>query len=379
MAKGGRPLAIDLFCGVGGMSLGFEQAGFRVLAAVDVDPIHVETYQKNFPDTVAHTADLRTLTGQRLRELASLEDGELDVLFGGPPCGGFSVMGKRCEDDIRNGLLAQFARLVDELQPKYAVLENVEGLLSSHGEKALTGFLSAVAGAGYCSVDPVYILDASSYGVPQRRRRVFIVVYRDGLRAPVPPLPKGMNGTRGPTVWDAIGDLACVKPGQTRYSSDWYFGSLGKPSTYAAILRGEQADKQDRSNRPVVRQQGICGFLRTRHDDETIERFSATRPGESEKVSRFHRLAKDGISPTLRAGTDRDHGSFMAPRPIHPTQPRCITVREGARLHSFPDWFHFHPTRWHGFRQVGNAVPPMLARAAAGSIADALLNRNRER
>jgi DNA (cytosine-5)-methyltransferase 1 len=93
-----------------------------------------------------------------------------------------------------------------------------------------------------------------------------------------------------------------------------------------------------------------------------------TEPGSNEAVSRFHRLEKDELAPTLRAGTGPVQGSFMAPRPIHPVEARCITVREAARLHSFPDWFCFHSTKWHAFRQIGNAVPPFLGRAVARSI-----------
>jgi len=116
----------------------------------------------------------------------------------------------------------------------------------------------------------------------------------------------------------------------------------------------------------------LTGCGRIDHTAEVVRRFEATKPGTREGISKFYRLRKDGIAPTLRAGTDGSRGSYSAARPIHPIKPRCITVREGARLHSFPDWFEFHSTKWHGFRQVGNSVPPLLARAVARSVYYAL-------
>jgi DNA (cytosine-5)-methyltransferase 1 len=118
----------------------------------------------------------------------------------------------------------------------------------------------------------------------------------------------------------------------------------------------------------------LTGCMRTVHTAKTIKRFGKTKQGAYEERGRFHRLAKGGLANTLRAGTGPAQGSFMAPRPIHPFQDRCITVREAARLHSFPDWFTFHPTKWHGFRQIGNSVPPRLARGVAESVRRALCN-----
>jgi DNA (cytosine-5)-methyltransferase 1 len=108
--------------------------------------------------------------------------------------------------------------------------------------------------------------------------------------------------------------------------------------------------------------------LRTKHSPESIERFASTPHGKNEPISRFYKLDPDGLCNTLRAGTASNKGAFTSPRPIHPFVPRCITVREAARLHSFPDWFRFHPTKWHGFRQIGNSVPPLLAQAVAEEI-----------
>lgn len=358
------------------MSLGFEQAGFNVAAAFDSDPIHVETHSKNFPRCRAISADLTELSGHNVRELAGLDGTELDVVFGGPPCQGFSLMGKRRSEDPRNQTLYVFARLVRELRPRYFVLENVKGLLIGDARTMLDGFIRRVSPAGYSVVKPVQTLDASAFGVPQRRERVFVLGYRTGL--PPPEYPDAAYGTSEPspnaaTVWEAIGDLPNVDDHEDLWLSDIYHGHLGQPSAYAQPLREPRPVPQgDPQPLTTGNGRGLSGCLRTRHRPETVKRFRDTKPGTSEPVSRFYRLSRNGLSPTIRAGTGPENGSFMAPRPIHSVHPRCVTVREAARLHSFPDWFEFHRTKWHGFRQIGNSVPPLLARAVADAVLQVL-------
>jgi DNA (cytosine-5)-methyltransferase 1 len=357
------------------MSLGFEQAGFDVVAAVDADPVHVATFSQNFPECRTLQADLSVLSGEKLRSQAGLATRRIEVVFGGPPCGSFSMIGRRRADDPRNELLLHFARLVDELSPSSFVVENVEGLLKGPALSVLDAFVSRVRDAGYSVVSPIVSLDASDFGVPQTRRRVFIVGSNTSSWAfSYPHSTFGGDGAARPTtVWEAISDLPNVDEIGELLASDVYHGDLKQPqSAYARVLRGEVTDPGDLSLRKPWRQDGLSGCLRTLHKAATVERFAATEPGTYEPTSRFYRLWQEGLSPTLRAGSGREHGSFTAPRPIHPVQPRCITVREGARLQSFPDWFRFHPTKWHGFRQVGNAVPPLLARAVAASVRDAL-------
>ncbi len=366
---------MDLFCGAGGMSLGFEQAGFNIVGAVDSNSIHAETYSKNFPDSIVICEELRGLSGDRIRQQAGIEDRALDVVFGGPPCGGFSLMGKRRPDDPRNLLLGEFARLVVELRPSYFVLENVQGLLSAGSGNVLESFVVGLAGTGYALVQPFKVLDASDYGVPERRKRLFILGYLKGLAPleyPTERRTNPQNGRQRSTVWAAISDLPNVDKCQDLLQTDVYEGELGEPSPYAAVLRGETPDPDDHSLPRVLLSFGLGGCLATDHRPRTIRRFADTVPGKTEPVSRFYRLTKDGLAPTLRAGTDGARGSFTAPRPIHPMYPRCITVREAARIQSFPDWFAFHPTKWHGFRQVGNSVPPLMARAVGEIVRNAI-------
>jgi DNA (cytosine-5)-methyltransferase 1 len=351
------PRAVDVFAGAGGMSLGFEHAGFDVVAAVDNNPINVETYGRNFPGTYCFAADVSELTAADLRAKADVYD-EVDVLFGGPPCQGFSVIGKRRSEDPRNELLIHFARLLDELKPKYFVVENVRGLLIGDARSTLDRFMAKARAAGYSIVEPLAVLDAQMFGVPQQRRRLFVLGYRSDVSAPTYPEPIGERVS----VWAAIGDLACIDDNASHLQTDIYTGPLGKASEYALRLRGT----------PSRSAKNLTGCARSIHSVATVERFAATMPGKREPISKFDRLSPAGVALTLRAGTGPENGSYMAPRPIHPVHPRCITVREAARLHSFPDSFQFDCTKWHGFRQVGNSVPPLLAAAVARSIHKAL-------
>ncbi|MGA2267879.1 MAG: DNA cytosine methyltransferase [Bryobacteraceae bacterium] len=373
-----RPTAIDLFCGVGGMSLGFEQAGFDVAGAVDIDEINVETYARNFPQCRTWRADLSCASAEQIRRETRIGDALIDVACAGTPCQGFSLIGKRLREDPRNLLLYEFARLVTELSPRYFVAENVGGILLGSAKEVLSEFLLRVTRAGYCVVEPIQVLDAVEFGVPQRRRRVFILGYKRGLPAPAyptPPYPYDDAGSSAaPTVWDAIGDLPNIGKYKYLLTSDEYLGDLRAPSSYASILRGKAREPRDESSERQVNGNGLSGCLRTLHTAKTIKRFRNTKQGTYEDVSRLYRLARNGFAPTIRAGTGPEQGSFMAARPIHPFQNRCITVREAARLQSFPDWFVFHPTKWHGFRQIGNSVPPRLARALAESVRRAIDN-----
>lgn len=358
------------------MSLGFEQAGFDVVAAIDIDRHNVMTHTANFPGCRAVCSDLSSMSAVQVRKDTGIGNIAVDVLFAGPPCQGFSLIGKRLLEDPRNTLLHEFARLVKELSPRYFVVENVEGMLLGTAKGIVDEFVRRVEADGYIVVKPIRVLDAVEFGVPQRRRRVFILGCKKGLPLPEYPKPKfpcgGCGKTETPTVWDAIGDLPNISRYKYLLKSDEYLGDLGEPSPYAQILRGEVRDSGDKSLDRPVNGSGLTGCLRTQHSSETLKRFASTKQGTYDEISRFFRLAKNGTAPTLRAGTGPEKGSFMAARPIHPFQDRCISVREAARLHSFPDWFTFHPTKWHGFRQIGNSVPPRLARALAESVHKAI-------
>jgi DNA (cytosine-5)-methyltransferase 1 len=386
-----RPVVVDLFAGAGGLSLGFEQSGFDVAVAVEFDPIHAAIHELNFPDTKVLCRDVRDLTGDELREQAGLGRRAIDVVIGGPPCQGFSLIGHRVLKDPRNELVFHFLRLVSELRPKIFMMENVPGMATGAHHELLDELVKGFRDAEYRVQMPISILNARDFGVPQDRRRVFVLGARNGIRLPEYPKATSFfekaNGRAAgalelefdasqepptPTVWDAIGDLPDIESFGRLIDSDILKARLGKPSLYAEVLRGDRRDRSDYSYPRVYEKGTLSGCQRAEHTLLSRARFSKTEPGNTEPISRFYRLPPDGLCNTLRAGTATDRGAFSAPRPIHPRFARCISVREAARLHSYPDWFRFHRTIWHGFRQIGNSVPPFLGRAVGAEIMKAL-------
>jgi DNA (cytosine-5)-methyltransferase 1 len=372
-------MVVDLFAGAGGLSLGFEQAGYDVVAAVELDPIHAAVHEFNFPYATTFCSDAAAITGRMIREQSALGDRELHAVVGGAPCQGFSLIGKRALDDPRNALLNEFARIVLDLQPRYFVLENVAGLTVGNHRKLLDEVIDLFGRNGYKVRTPYKVLQAADFGTPQSRKRLFLMGARHDVDLPDYPEPthhaRSMKGVNvegvlpfSPSVWEAIGDLPEADHYEELLEADSVTAKFGEPSDYAAVLRGLRRDKNDFSRpRPIV-EDFLTSSTRTVHTPISIERFAATLPGHVEPVSRFLRLHPEGVSNTLRAGTASDRGAYTSPRPVHPYSPRCITVREAARLHGYPDWFRFHVTKWHGFRQIGNSVPPPLARAVASSL-----------
>jgi DNA (cytosine-5)-methyltransferase 1 len=372
-----RPIAIDLFAGAGGLSLGLEQAGFDVVAAVEIDPIHCATHEYNFPNCETICGDVSEMSGAAVRKWSRIGNRSIDVVCGGAPCQGFSLMGKRALDDPRNRLAFHFMRLVQELNPKYFVFENVKGLTVGAHKGFLDELIEGFQATGYNVLQPYKVLNAANYGVPQLRQRLFLLGARKGLPLPeYPNLKTVVGGLKNnghsllatPTVWQAIGDLPDVEQFEALLGGDCVNTKLGRASSYAKVLRGLEPDGENFGYRREFSRTLLSCSGRSHHNPESRKRFTAAGWGETEPVSRFFKLHPDGQCNTLRAGTASDRGAFTSPRPIHPHVARCITVREAARLHSYPDWFRFHGTKWHGFRQIGNSVPPFLGRAVAGEV-----------
>ena len=375
-----RPVAVDLFAGAGGMSLGFEQAGFDVSASVEIDPIHSCVHHFNFPRCAVIPRSVRELGGQDIRRLAGIA-GKVHVVCGGAPCQGFSMIGKRVLDDPRNSLVRDYVRIVSELEAEYFVFENVKGLTLGDHRKFLEELIGEFEACGYDVRLPWQVLNAVAYGVPQDRKRLFLLGARRGRELPEYP---GHLTTRagshselglliGPSCEDALGDLPDATAFQALLSADEVRTSAwGKPSDYARELRCLEPSAWHFGHPRLWDTALLTSSARSEHTDISQARFEATQPGEVEPISRFFKLSPSGVSNTLRAGTDAARGAFTSPRPIHYKYPRCVTVREMARLHGFPDWFRFHVTKWHGARQIGNSVPPPLGRAVAGSIIRAM-------
>ncbi len=364
------------------MSLGFEQAGFDVAAAVEVDPVHCAVHKFNFPQTAVIPRSVIGLSGSAIRLAAGIGDRDIDCVFGGPPCQGFSMIGQRALDDDRNRLVLEFVRLVVELNPRTFVFENVKGLTLGKHRSFLEELVEAFEAGGYRVRLPWSVLNAAHFGTPQSRERLILLGAREGQKMPqYPKVQTAIAGRNraggsvevGPNCEDALGDLPDVERFHQLFESD-HVGVIkwNKPSRYAAEMRCLSNEAWHfgyiREWDPLK----LTSSARTDHSPISRQRFAKTAAGDVEPISRFFKLPPGGVANTLRAGTDGARGAFTSPRPIHYRYSRCVTVREMARLHGFPDWFRFNVTKWHGARQIGNAVPPPLARAIAASIVTAI-------
>lgn len=343
---------VDLFCCNGGFSLGAHRAGFKVAAAYDLDPILTSSFSANFQKTELKLGDISSLSGRVIREHVG---SRVTGVFGGPPCQGFSSIGRRDPDDPRRKLLAHFFRLVSELEPDFFIMENVKGLAFEGARRELDEALELLGGS-YNVLGPV-LLDAADFGAATRRERLFVIgTHRDFADQLL--LSDVHLQMRNPaTVSDAISDISGARrlanhpDGQDR----WRLTKDVAAGSYAAKLRAPSSI--------------ISGHRFIHHKPEVALRFSKVKPGGVDAIGRHPRLAWSGQCPTLRAGTGSDKGSYQAVRPIHPSRPRVITVREAARLQGFPDNHIFHPTTWHSFRMIGNSVSPIIAEALFTALA----------
>jgi DNA (cytosine-5)-methyltransferase 1 len=284
-------------------------------------------------------------------------------------------------DDARNQLVKEFVRLVAELDASAFVFENVKGLTIGKHRLFLENLIAEFEAAGYSVQLPWRVLNAKHYGVPQDRQRLFIMGAKKGRQLPSYPDPivqteaglfeKGKRPLT--TCYDALCDLPDAESyDELLFSDSAICAEWGNASWYSKEMRC--LNKTSWHNGYVRKWDPdfLTSSMRTYHTEASRKRFASTGEGEIEPISRFFKLARKGVCNTLRAGTDSARGAFTSPRPIHYTHARCITVREMARLHGYPDWFRFHATKWHGARQIGNSVPPPLGRFVAGQIIAAL-------
>jgi DNA (cytosine-5)-methyltransferase 1 len=366
--------SVDLFAGAGGLTEGFHQAGFKPLVATDFDATAAETFRLNFPDTPFIERSITEIPDRELLDVSGVRPADLDVLLGGPPCQAFSVYNhQRGFHDERSGLFREYLRIVAAFMPKVVVMENVTGMTSLGSGRAVEEIHSRLSELGY-TVEHA-ILRAELFGVPQERRRIFFIGSRIGqVRWPKP--------THGPqdaifsppsacvTVNDAIGDLPALELGGgtddlVPYSSEptsefqrlMRVGSTGVTCHFAPQLGAINIQRlpyipQGGSWRDLPFELLPAGMKRARRSDHT---------------KRYGRLRPDGLFSTILTKADLHWGAY-----IHPNQDRTITVREAARAQSFPDRYRFLGSRVEQYRQVGNAVPPLLARAVANSVNEML-------
>ncbi|MBI5353452.1 MAG: DNA cytosine methyltransferase [Chloroflexi bacterium] len=370
-----KPKVIDLYAGVGGLSLGAIRAGFELTLAVEWDKHAMKAHEINFPKYKHLNTDITELSSKELLKEAGLAEGELDGLIGGPPCQGFSFMGSGDVLDPRNDLFVKFFKLVKECKPKFFIAENVLGILGDKYETIREKAFDQVRG-DYVLLDPMKF-KASDFGAPTSRERVFFIGYRRGS---IPNLSKEDFEKEKVSEITTVAKALKGLPKQIR--SEWLseeqsWRRVKSLSTayFKKYVDGNIPDGMgDEEAVRLYKEEGlISGNFGTRHSPKVQKRYEKLKPGENDPISRSVRLKKNGLCPTLRAGTGSDKGSYQAVRPIHPTAHRVITPREAARLQGFPDWFQFAPSKWHSFRQIGNSVSPILAESILQVIAQKII------
>ena len=393
--KAGHPLRfIDLFCGCGGFSLGMVRAGFHCLAAVDFNPEAVAVFKANFPQVpFVLKKDLTKFPPEDLARL--MKTSEVDVIVGGPPCQGFSTArqvdwanhGSRVKRDKRRYLYRRFLAYVKFFRPRIFVIENVLGIQSAAKGAIFTHLQAEARALGY-RVHP-QVEEAWKLGVPQKRRRQLII----GVRMDVPgyfptqliPTQRAGCDPEKPvdftTLWDAIGDLPPLAAGSGSDDSEY---DLPRRELFLST-RGPRARNYNTHVLEVSNASRLTAHRARPHNEQDLRDFARIREGEhsAEAIARgeameftykrdifkdrFKRQHREELCSTIVAHMSKDGLMF-----IHPTQNRSLTVREAARVQSFPDWFQFPVSRTHQFRIIGNAVPPLVAEAVGGEIIEFL-------
>ena len=353
---------INLFSGAGGFSLGAKRAGFDIGGSVEIDPQAISVYEKNFPNSSLWEKDISTASTAQILQTFNLQVGEIDGIIGGPPCQGFSHMGHNNSEDPRNKLFIRFFEIVSDAVPKFFLAENVPGILSPKNDKFIKQAQSKLEDK-YEILEPIKLV-AKEFGVPTTRARIFFFGYLKDQINSIESTEFEAANAKFVCVKDVLKGLPQkIKSHWLREKDGWRkikkivegdFGSKLYDQIPDGVGDAEAITRLQKKNE-------VSGCLGTRHSDRVLERYSKIKPGEVDHVSKSRRLNSNGFCPTLTAGTGSDKGSYQAVRPLHPTENRVITPREAARLQGFPDWFQFHPTKWHSFRQIGNSVSPILA------------------
>lgn len=366
---------IDIFAGAGGLSLGGARAGFDLAAAVEIDSRAIETHSKNFPASKHLVLDVASLSGKELLNAADVRQYELAGLVGGPPCQGFSCIGKRDVMDTRNTLFSHFFRIVSETKPQFFLAENVTGILRPEYEQIRSAALAQVEKE--YDIHPPFTVCATDCGAPTTRTRVFFVgIRKDSVKTLSENF--GSMSEQGIKVSDALSGLPIeIDPLWQSEESGWRpveDWETDIAMNFQERVIGVIPDGVGHlpSLERYFEREEISGCMGTRHNSDVAARYGALGAGKRDPISKSVRLNPDGYCPTLRAGTDKTKGSYQAVRPIHPSQARVITPREAARLQGFPDWFVFHSTKWHSFRQIGNSVSPIVAEALLSKIYNSL-------
>ena len=372
-----KKILIDLFCGAGGLSLGFEMAKFEVDLAIELKENYYRAYEGNHPETLSLNKDITDLNCKDISD-KYLKNKEIEGIIGGPPCMGFSTVGNRRPDDPRNMLIFYFIQWIEYFKPKFFVMENVPGILSMGKGKVVEKVINLYKEIGYaCKMETLL---AADYGVPQLRRRVFFIGTQSESRYPLKIQKTNRNNSEEKselrkdmlpsylTVQDAISDILSIEPFTKKRTDDMIKKYSHQPKTrYQEYLRKSST--------------GLYDHFAPNHSELVRNRISHIKPGFNHSSLPKEYQLKGGypnIYGRLNLNTPADTitgncGCVSAPgRFIHPTQDRAISVREAARLQSFPDNYRFCGNMRDKYKQIGNAVPPLLAYAVAKSIKEML-------
>lgn len=348
--EAGRYKAVSLFSGAGGCSLGFAEYGVDILGAYDIWEEAVNTYNMNFQGCRAHRADLSVCDFSALRDGLALRRGELDILIGGPPCQGFTTAGKRGADDPRNRLLANYLAALSAFEPRWFMMENVEGILTTGKGDFIVECIRRMIEAGYTvCLKKVYMQE---YGVPQRRKRVIVVGNREGkdFSFPLPEVKASGSIYRNGavTLEECIGDLEgrdIPQINHVRKQAEGVRMQRIELLEEGGSMRDLPADLQHRSFRRRATRR-VC-------DGTPSEKRGGAPSG-------LKRLRYDEPALTV---TGAATGEF-----VHPKENRMLTVRECARIQTFPDDFAFSGSDAQQQKLIGNAVPPLFANRMAEQI-----------
>jgi len=340
------PQCLDFFCGIGGLTLGMERAGFETVGGIDNWEQAKATYEHNLGHDCM-PADLSEVSTSEIEEYFGVSRQEIDLIVGGPPCQGFSTVGKREIDDPRNQLWRHYRDLVDEIRPYYVLIENVEGMVVDNDGQVRDNVIAAFRKVGYQM--KTKILKAADYGVPQLRKRVFFLGWIEGLEEPSYPAPTHTE-SEYVTVEEAIFDLPELGPGEevTEYDRDPRFDYQKRRRGDATVLHNHEA---------------------ANHTDRLVEIISHVSDGGNrteipdhlQPDSGFHNSYSRLASWKPAVAVTSNMRKPSSARCTHPKQDRGLTVREGLRLQTFDDYFVVLGQRTKQYSQVGNAVPPVLA------------------
>jgi DNA (cytosine-5)-methyltransferase 1 len=347
-------IAVDLFCGAGGLGLGLEQAGFTIAMANEMEKDFADTHDRNFPSCRAINKPIQDVN---FRAEAASIGSPVDLVAGGPPCQGFSTVGKKNAADPRNSLFVQFLRAVEELEPKFVLFENVAGFKRLYEGKMYEKTVEGLSALGFESTSSV--LNAKDFGTPQSRERTIILAWRKGERPLSMPAPThGTSERPCMTLVEAISDLPPLKPGEER--SDYL---CGPQNEYQRLMRASGGPlTEHKCAKYGAKMQQVISHVR--RGGSIMDVPEELRPKGYFKNT-YARLLPDTPCTTIT----RNFGTPSSSRCIHPHQNRALSTREGARIQGFPDHYQFVGGKGSKNLQIGNAVPPALAFALGRQIA----------